>query len=375
MMNNRLLVGTRKGLFELNPGRGGNWEIGRVWFVGDNVPMLLPDTRDDTLYAALNHGHFGNKLHRLDSGAKQFRECATPAYPARPADRPAMTSAVGSPEPAWSLVLIWSLEAAGPDQKGALWCGTIPGGLFRSEDRGESWELVRSLWDHPQRVLWFGGGMDLPGIHSICVDRRDSKRLAVGVSSGGVWKSNDNGKTWACGGKGMRAEYMPPEKQYDPILQDLHRLVQAPSDPRRMWVQHHNGIFVSSDGSESWTEVTVPPAAPSAFGFAVAVHPSRPDTAWFVPAMKDERRIPVDGKVVVSRTRDGGKSFEVLRDGLPQEHGYDLVYRHSLDVDASGDGLAFGSTCGSLWTSEDGGDHWMRLPHQLPPIYCVRFAT
>jgi photosystem II stability/assembly factor-like uncharacterized protein len=77
---------------------------------------------------------------------------------------------------------------------------------------------------------------------------------------------------------------------------------------------------------------------------------------------------------VVSRTRDAGKSFEVLRHGLPQEHAYDLVFRHALDVDAAGDALAFGSTTGSVWTSDDGGDHWTRLPHNLPPIYCVRFA-
>lgn len=74
-----------------------------------------------------------------------------------------------------------------------------------------------------------------------------------------------------------------------------------------MWLKHH-GIFVSSYEGRSFTEITG--VEPSAFGFPVVVHPTNPDTAWFVPGVKDETRIPRDGRVVVSRTRDGGKTFE-----------------------------------------------------------------
>ncbi len=148
--------------------------------------------------------------------------------------------------------------------------------------------------------------------------------------------------------------------------------MQSPSNPDVLWAQHHNGIFRSTDGAQSWLEIQVPGA--SSFGFAVVVHPRDPDTAWFVPAISDERRIPADSKVVVTRTRDGGKSFDVLTRGLPQEQAYHLVFRHSLDIDDSGQSLAFGSTTGSLWTSDDAGDSWHRLSADLPPIYCVRYA-
>jgi hypothetical protein len=110
------------------------------------------------------------------------------------------------------------------------------------------------------------------------------------------------------------------------------------------------------------------------FGFAVAVHPRDPDTAWFVPAIKDERRIPVDGKLVVARTRDGGASFEVLSRGLPTEPSFDLVYRHGLAIDATGERLAFASTTGGLWITENGGDAWSMLPARLPPVLAVAFA-
>jgi photosystem II stability/assembly factor-like uncharacterized protein len=170
----------------------------------------------------------------------------------------------------------------------------------------------------------------------------------------------------------MRAEYMPPERQMDPNIQDPHIMVMCREKPDSLWVQHHNGIFRSNDAARSWQEIKT--ASPSVFGFAVAVHPSDPETAWFVPARKDEYRYPVDAKVVVSRTRDGGKTFEVLRKGLPQEHAYDLTFRHSLDIDETGRRLAFGSTTGSLWITEDQGDSWTCVSEHLPPVYCVRFG-
>ena len=114
---------------------------------------------------------------------------------------------------------------------------------------------------------------------------------------------------------------------------------------------------------------------PSSFGFAVAVHPGDPETAWFVPAVKDECRVPADGKVVVTRTRDGGQNFDVLSDGLPQEHAYDIAFRHALDVSQSAEWLAIGSSTGSLWLSDDGGDSWHCVSSNLPQIYCVRFAN
>ena len=137
-------------------------------------------------------------------------------------------------------------------------------------------------------------------------------------------------------------------------------------------VQHHNGIFISSDGARNFTEIKK--AGPSTFGFAVAVHPREPDTAGFVPEIKDEKRIPNEGKLVVTRTRDGAKTFDVLTKGLPQKHAYDVVYRHALALDATGDRLAFGSTTGGLWVSENQGDSWSEITHTLPPVYAVRFA-
>ena len=368
-MSEQIWVATRKGVFEVRRGRGG-WRVERVHFPAQNASLLLPDRRDGTLYVALDHGHFGVKLHRSSDGGDSWSEIPAPAYPPQP-DDDAWTTHDGKPI-RWNLELIWELTAGGADQPGALWCGTLPGGLFRSRDRGDSWELNRPLWDHPRRAKWMGGGMDVPGLHSVCVDPTDSRHVAIAVSCAGVWITRDGGESWENDGVGMRAEYVPPEQAHEMAGQDPHRMVRCPAAPEVLWVQHHNGIFRSVDGGARWTEIEG--VEPSAFGFAVAVHPKDPDTAWFVPADKDERRVPVGGQVVVTRTRDGGASFEVLREGLPQQHAYDICFRHALDVDDSGDRLAFGSTTGSLWISEDQGDSWQTVSAHLPPVYCVRFA-
>ena len=360
-MSDRLHVGTRKGLFELAR-RDREWEVVAAHFLGDPVSALL-ETADGSLFAALDLGHFGAKLWRRDRGGA-WREVATPAFPPKP------ESARDDPHP-WSLGKIWVLEAGGVADR--LWAGTMPGGLFRSDDGGLSWSLNEPLWHMPRRREWQGvAGGEQPGIHSVLLDPRKPEDIRIGVSTAGVWATSDAGLSWRLINRGMYAEYMPPERREEPIAQDVHRLARCAARPEIVWCQHHNGVFRSEDAGANWREITA--IAPSKFGFAVAAHPRDALTAWFVPAVKDERRIPVDGKLVVARTRDGGKSFEVLSRGLPQRHAYDLVWRHALDVDGTGERLALGSTSGGLWVSEDGGDSWAMPEARLPPIAVVRFA-
>ncbi len=357
-MNDRCWVATKKGLFELRRSAG-RWAVARTSFLGEPVSMLLPPADCSPLVAALNLGHFGVKLHESGDAGASWREIAAPQYPPQPE---------GAEGPPWKLVQVWSLQRSG----GSLWAGTLPGGLFRSDDGGASWQLVDALWQQPGRVEWFGGGYDVPGIHSICPHPERAGELLVAISCGGVWVTRDGGANWALQGRGLRAAYMPPEQADNPNVQDPHAVVRCAGQPEKLWCQHHNGIWRSVDDAASWQEVTGVPV--SNFGFAVAVHPRDGDTAWFAPAAADQCRVPRDGALVVNRTRDGGRSFETLRVGLPQAGCYDLVYRHGLAVADDGRTLLMGSTTGSLWASDDGGDRWQTVSTQLPPIHALRFG-
>jgi hypothetical protein len=340
------------------------WQLDQISFLGDPVSMCLHDKRDGSVYAALNLGHFGVKLHRRAKGSADWTEIAVPAYPPQDEDRQ------GDVE--WKLKLIWSLESGGRNEPGVLWAGTLPGGLFRSEDGGQSWQLNMPLWEKPERKKWFGGGYDVPGIHSICVDPRNSQKILLGISCGGAWQTHDGGASWDLAAKGMLANYMPPELADDQNIQDPHRIAQCAAAPDVLWCQHHAGIWRSVDAAASWQQLTTP-VGQSDFGFAVAAHPRDPDTAWFVPAMSDQKRVPHRGALSVTRTRDGGKTFESCWKGLPTQDCYDLIYRHGLAVSENGMCLLMASTTGGLWVSENAGDEWSNISMNLPPVYAVRF--
>lgn len=373
-MPTEIYVATRKGLFTLRRDGSGisPWRIGAAAFVGDNAMLVQSDPRDGSLLAALHHGHFGDKLHASRDGGATWAEIAAPAFPPKPEGAADVLCPMRKTPIPWNVEQIWALAPGGADQPGRWWCGTLPGGLFRSDDDGNSWALVEPLWNVPERAQWFGGGYDYPGIHSICVDPRDSRHITLGISCGGVWETRDDGTTWNCCANGMIAEYMPPEQQGNPNIQDPHLIARCASQPDVLWSQHHNGVFRTTNDCANWESVEN--TAVSKFGFAVAVHPKDGDTAWLVPAIKDEKRIPVDGKFVVTRTRDGGKSFDVLRRGLPQEYAYHLVFRHALDVDSTGTVLAMGSTTGGVWVSEDAGDSWLEISQHLPPVHAIRIV-
>ena len=357
-----LWVGTRKGLFAVRQNAGG-WRIAKPLFPGEPVSQFALSADGDA-YAALRLGHFGVKLWKSLASGSEWKEVAAPAFPPKPASGPWQDD----PTP-WSVDLVWGLEAA-PD--GRLWAGCLPAGLFTSTDGGASWQLVESLWNRPERREWFGGGYDHAGIHSILVDPRDASHVTVAISCGGVWQTRDGGTNWINTSAGMVADFMPPERREDPNIQDPHRIDQCLADPDVLWCQHHGGIFRSVDGGTRWQAVAHP--RPSAFGFAVAAHPQDPQRAWFVPAHSDAQRMAPEGRMVVTETRDGGKTFSVNGDGLPQRDAWHLVYRHALVVSADGGTLAMGSTTGGLWLSEDAGSSWSCLSRDLPPIAVLRFA-
>ena len=372
----RLLVGTRKGLFVLD-----KQQITAHHFAGEPVSQVLVNPHDQSWLVALNLGHFGVKLHKSVDEGKTWTALAAPAFPAKPTAGDADFDHFKDDPVPWNVELIWSLSAGGANEPNTLWAGCMPAGLFKSTDGGQSWALNMPLWRDPRRQLWMGGGNDYPGIHSVIVDPRQddehSQHLTVAISCGGVWQTHDGGASWALTAKGMKSDYTPPEMQEDENSQDPHCVVSCESQPDVLWMQHHCGICCSTDGGQFWQTITTPISSnfPSVFGFAVAVDPNNPLRAWFVPAIKDEFRYPVNGKFVVTRTDDGGKTFQFFNKGLPQSHAYDLVYRHGLAVAPNGKDLAMASTTGSLWASSDAGESWATISANLPPVAVVKFIA
>ncbi len=365
-----LLIASRKGLFTAERSTGGVWQITSHHFAGEPVSQVLADPRDGVWYAALRLGHFGLKMKKSVDRGVSWVDIPAPAFPKKPEH--GIWADDATP---WTVDLVWSLAAGSAAQPGALWAGCMPAGMFRSNDRGASWQLCESFWLDERRKAWMGGGNDHPGLHSICVDSRDDRRATIAISCGGVWRTKDSGATWQLIGNGLNAPYTPPELASDPNVQDVHSLSVCAAQPDVLWVQHHAGVYRSADGGENFTRLTAPMEGD--FGFVIVADPVNPLRAWVAPALADTHRYAVDGAMCVARTDDGGKTWQLFRKGLPQTQAYHLVYRHGLALAPTSGGartLAMASTTGGAWVSEDAGESWTALDAALPPVAAVAWA-
>ena len=359
----RLLVGTAKGLVVYHQ-KHDDWQIASVHFAGFPVSMVYVDQRTQTWWAGLPHRHWGQKLQRSTDKGRTWQQIATPRYPVEKQGDSTLKNVKQT-----KLKLIWCMAQAGADKPSELWLGTEPGGLFHSRDNGDSWQLVESLWKHPsRRELWFGAGKDEPFIHSIVVDPRDSNHVYIAVSCAGVFETKDGSKTWFPRNVGLKATYLPNPNIA--VGHDPHLLLACTNDPSVLWQQNHCGIFRSTDYGLTWDDVSDKNGM-AHYGFALAIDPQNPNRAWVIPAQSDEVRIPHDLALCVCRTEDGGQTWQQMREGLPQENCFDIVFRHSFAN--KGDTMAFGTTTGNLYLSENGGDNWQCLTHHLARIDSVLF--
>jgi hypothetical protein len=370
MRIDRIALATRKGLLILS--HESSWRVRHESFPGSHVSIVFLDPRSGHLFACLDDGHFGNKLFRwsnflqhenwAEADPKEvWQEQTVPKYPAG-------AQITGGDDAV--LKYIWAFSAGSENQPGKLFIGSEPGGLFVSQNDGDSFELNEPLWNHPSRIQegagWFGGGRDNPGIHSVCVDPRNDQHIRVGISCAGVFQSADGGQSWVPTNKGLKADFLP-SSDVD-VGHDPHLLVQCQGEPDVLWQQNHCGIFRSSDGGRNWQDVS-DAGNDAFFGFAIAVDPSEGQTAWVVPAESDMVRSAVNRRLCVCRTEDGGQSWQTFTAGLPQEDCFDFAFRHCLVY--RDNELVFGTACGSLYLSQDRGENWRAINNHLPPIYCV----
>ena len=233
-----------------------------------------------------------------------------------------------------ALQQIWQIVPGRDDEPDTLYCGVEPAAMFVSRDAGVTWSLVDGLWNHPQRPRWQPGGGGLC-LHTILLDPERLESHAHRRSRpAGMYVTDGRRPTWRPSNTGVRADFLPDK--YPEFGQCVHKVVQAPQRPDRMFLQNHWGLYRSDDRGESWIDIAN--GVPSDFGFPMAIHPSNPECAWIVPLESDEFRCTPEGKLRVYRTRDAGASWEALTAGLPQEGAYETVLRDALAVDRAGPG-------------------------------------
>jgi photosystem II stability/assembly factor-like uncharacterized protein len=356
-----LMVGTLKGMFVLrsNPARK-RWDVGGPYSVGSPVYAAALDTRQgrNRLWWAQQSFRWGTILRSSDDFGKTSTEPETYSikFPA---------------EAGWKLKNIWQICAGPADQPDKIYCGVEPSALFESNDAGKSWSLVKGLFDHPHREKWTpgGGGQCL---HTIIPHPVDRKKMIVAMSTGGAYRTDNGGKTWQARNVGIRAEFLP--EKYPEFGQCVHKIGVHPSQPDRLYLQNHWGLYRSDDFGATWKDVAR--GVPSDFGFCLAVHPHDAETAYIVPIESDEYRCTPEGKLRVYCTRNGAKSWEALTRGLPQKDALETVLRDGLSTDTLDPaGVYFGTRSGKVYGSNNDGKSWQLIQEGLPAVVCVKAAV
>jgi photosystem II stability/assembly factor-like uncharacterized protein len=357
-----LLVGTMKGAFVLRADESReNWDIGGPYFPGRAIYAFAYDNRKgrNRLWTAVNSSYWGSYLSSSDDFGHTWTEPET--YGVKfPSDADA------------AVKQIWQIVPGNADEPDTLYAGVEPAALFRSDDAGKTWSLVKGLYDHPHRPLWQPGGGGLC-LHTILPDPSNKKRMHIAISTGGVYRTDDGGANWQPRNVGVRAQFLPPEQWYPEFGQCVHKIVSHPSNPDQLFLQNHWGLYKSENGADSWSDIAN--GVPSDFGFALDIDPNEPQTAYIIPLESDEFRCTPEAKLRVYRTRNSGASWQPLSNGLPQENAFETVLRDGLSTDEmKPTGIYFGTRNGKLFGSNNGGESWQTIEEGLPPVVCVKTA-
>jgi len=386
----RVLVGTRKGAFIFtSDGKRENWEISGPFFAGWEMYHLKGSPADpNRIYASQTSSWFGQVVQRSDDGGKTWEApggglTTTPEGFPKPASnrfvydtsegtgKPLTTHQFydGKPHP-WEFKRVWHLEPSLTDPD-TVYAGVEDAAIFKSADGGTSWHEMAGLRGHGTGSQWQpgAGGMCL---HSIILDPSDPKRMWIAISAAGAFRTDDGGVSWKPINKGLYSQYIPnPTAE---IGHCVHHIAMSPSRPGVLFMQKHWDVMRSDDAGEQWHEVSG--NLPTDFGFVIDVNSNDPETIYVVPIKSDSEHFVPDGKLRVYRSRAGGNEWEPLSKGLPQSNCYVNVLRDAMSVDKMDPcGVYFGTSGGQVYASNDNGDSWTAIVHDLPGVLSVEVQT
>lgn len=352
-----VMVGTKKGAFLFRSTDGKKtWTQSGPLMNGMEINHLTRDPRDGSLLAAANSDFYGPSVRRSTDLGETWDQGGTPAY---------------GPDDKETVDRVWHLVPGPADHPGEIYAGVEASGLFRTTDGGATWEEVGALREHPTHELW-GPGNGGKCLHTIALDPSKDGRIFTACSTGGLYRTEDRGETWQPRNEGIRADFLPEGQQFPVAGQCVHKFSLSPALPGRIYLQNHGGVYRSDDSGDTWNLIAT--GLPSDFGFPVVAHPTRPDTAFVIPLEGPGRYSP-EGRLSVFRTDDAGGSWRRLANGLPEEV-YSGVLRDAFAIDSEGRaGLYFATTSGSVFASPDEGESWQEVGRHLPRALSVEVAV
>jgi photosystem II stability/assembly factor-like uncharacterized protein len=369
MSNVRVLVGTRKGAFVLtSDGKRDKWTVNGPHFGGWELYHVKGSPADpNRIYASQSSGWFGQIIQRSNDGGQTWEAVGNAFEYEGVAGTHQWYD--GTPHP-WEFKRVWHLEPSLTDPD-TVYAGVEDAAMFKTVDGGKTWQELSGLRKHGSGSSWQPGAGGL-GLHTILLDQTNPSRIFIAISAAGAFRTDDGGETWKPINQGLKSQGIPnPTAE---VGHCVHRIAMHPSRPQVLFMQKHWDVMRSDDSGESWREVSG--NLPTDFGFPIGVHPHEPETIYVVPIKSDSEHYPPEGKLRVYRSRSGGNEWEPLTNGLPQSDCYVNVLREAMALDTMDScGVYFGTTGGQVYASNNSGDTWKAIVHDLPAVLSVEVQT
>jgi photosystem II stability/assembly factor-like uncharacterized protein len=328
--SNEVLVGTREGIVTIQRNAGGQgWHVAQRALTDRHIHAIIMEPESGALLAG---AHKGGVSVSLDGGKSW-------------ADRNNGLTELD----------IYSLATAKIDGRVRIYAGTEPAHLFVSEDLGLNWTELPALTKVPGSDKWsFPAPPHVGHLKHINFDPRDSKTMFGSIEVGGLFKSTDAGQTWT---------------EVPGMYEDVHRTVINPANPERIYVTGGDGVYVTSDGGAIWEHWADREAAIGGYPDLLVFEPRNPDQMFISAAQcsPGEWRQSHFAGARISHSGDGGRTWEVLRNGLPDRL-QASVEAMCLEQNAASCTILFATTSGEVYCSDDAGEHWSLAVNGLAPI-------
>jgi photosystem II stability/assembly factor-like uncharacterized protein len=178
--------------------------------------------------------------------------------------------------------------------------------------------------------------LERPGLHCVAVDPRRPERISVGCRGGGVWESEDGGRTWRDAG-------LPAP--------DVFSVAFSPADGAAYAGCEPSALYVRRDGGP-WEELAALRELPSAPTWSFPPRPWTSHVRWIAPSPHDAGLILVGIELGgLMRTTDGGRTWSDHRPGAQRDV-------HALAWHPTAPARAYEAAGGGAAWSHDGGQSW-----------------
>ncbi|MEL6719362.1 MAG: glycosyl hydrolase, partial [Bacteroidota bacterium] len=226
--------------------------------------------------------------------------------------------------------------------EGPLWSTGGERGLYKSEDGGDSWELVLKIDENTGVTDMEFDPSDPDVIYAAAYQRRRKVwSLLGGGPNSGIYKSTDNGANWRKVSTGL------PKGDIGKI-----GLAVTPANPKLVYatIEANNaekGFYRSTDKGESWEKRNsyISGGTGPHYYQEIEVSPQNPDLIYQMD-------------VFLHVSRDGGKTFDYLVTGREKHSD-----NHALWIDPNNGQHLIAGTDAGLYESFDEGAHWRHFPN------------